>query len=458
MPKTKQPILLNAFNMNCVGHINHGLWTHPRDRSADYRQLAYWTDLARTLERGLFDGLFLADIVGVYDVYQRNVDVTLRESIQLPVNDPTLLVPAMAAATQHLSFGVTVNLTYEAPYLLARRFSTLDHLTQGRIGWNIVTGYLDSAARAMGVREQLPHDERYERADEYLEVLYKLWEGSWEADAVRRDKAGRVYADPAKVHRVQHKGRYYDVDGYHLAEPSPQRTPVLFQAGSSGRGQRFAARHAECVFISPPNRAVGRETVRALREQLVRAGRRPDDVKVFVGAAVVPGATEREAREKYADYRQYASREAGLAHFAASTGIDYAQYDLDAPVDYTPGNAIESATRTAQQHGWTRRSLLEMFELGGRYPAIVGSASQVADELQAWVEEAGVDGFNLSRTVVPESYEDFVDLIVPELQNRGLYKTAYEPGSLRHKLFGEGDTLPERHTGAGFRHKETASI
>ncbi|WP_321869314.1 LLM class flavin-dependent oxidoreductase [Paraburkholderia tropica] len=458
MPKTKQPILLNAFNMNCVGHINHGLWTHPRDRSADYRQLAYWTDLARTLERGLFDGLFLADIVGVYDVYQRNVDVTLRESIQLPVNDPTLLVPAMAAATQHLGFGVTVNLTYEAPYLLARRFSTLDHLTQGRIGWNIVTGYLDSAARAMGVREQLPHDERYERADEYLDVLYQLWEGSWEAGAVLRDKAGRVYADPAKVHRVQHKGRYYNVDGYHLAEPSPQRTPVLFQAGSSGRGQRFAARHAECVFISPPNRAVGRETVRALREQLVRAGRRPDDVKVFVGAAVVPGATEREAREKYADYRQYASREAGLAHFAASTGIDYAQYDLDAPVDYAPGNAIESATRTAQQHGWTRRSLLEMFELGGRYPAIVGSASQVADELQAWVEEAGVDGFNLSRTVVPESYEDFVDLIVPELQNRGLYKTAYEPGSLRHKLFGAGDTLPDRHTGAGSRRKETETV
>ncbi|WP_322069562.1 LLM class flavin-dependent oxidoreductase [Paraburkholderia bannensis] len=459
MPNTnKKRLLLNAFNMNCVGHINHGLWTHPRDRSADYRKIAYWTDLARTLERGLFDGLFLADIVGVYDVYQRNVDVTLRESIQLPVNDPTLLVPAMAAVTQHLGFGVTVNLTYEAPYLLARRFSTLDHLTQGRIGWNIVTGYLDSAARAMGVSEQLPHDERYERADEYLDVLYKLWEGSWEADAVLRDKAARVYADPAKVHRVQHAGRYYNVDGYHLAEPSPQRTPVLFQAGSSGRGQRFAARHAECVFISPPNRAVGRETVRALREQLVRAGRRPDDVKVFVGAAVVTGATEREAQEKYADYRRYASREAGLAHFAASTGIDYAQYDLDEPVDYTPGNAIESATRTAKQHGWTRRALLEMFELGGRYPAIVGTPAQVADELQAWVDEADVDGFNLSRTVVPESYEDFVDLIVPELQNRGLYKTAYEEGTLRQKLFGAGDTLPQRHAGASFRREAVPAV
>jgi FMN-dependent oxidoreductase (nitrilotriacetate monooxygenase family) len=257
---------------------------------------------------------------------------------------------------------------------------------------------------------------------------------------------------------VKHAGRYYNVEGFHLAEPSPQRTPVLFQAGSSGRGQRFAARHAECVFISPPNRTVGRETVRTLREQLVEAGRKPDDVKVFVGAAVVTGATESEAREKHADYLRYASREAGLAHFAASTGIDYAQYDLDEPVDYAPTNAIESATRTAKQHGWTRRKLLDMFEMGGRYPAIVGTAAQVADELQAWVEETGVDGFNLSRTVVPESYEDFIDLVVPELQNRGLYKTSYEDGALRHKLFGEGDQLPERHAAASFRRRATEAV
>jgi FMN-dependent oxidoreductase (nitrilotriacetate monooxygenase family) len=453
----KKQILLNAFNMNCVGHINHGLWTHPRDRSTEYNTLEHWTGIARTLERGLFDGLFIADIVGVYDVYQRNVDVTLRESIQLPVNDPLLLVSAMAAVTQHLGFGVTVNLSYEQPYLLARRFSTLDHLTRGRIGWNIVTGYLDSAARAMGLSKQIAHDERYDRADEYLELLYKLWEGSWEEGAVRRDRQARVFADPSKVHRVRHEGRYFQMEGYHLAEPSPQRTPVLFQAGSSGRGQRFAARHAECVFISPPSKEVARKTVQALREQLVLAGRRPDDVKVFVGTAVVPGATAKEAQEKYADYRQYASREAGLAHFAASTGIDYARYDLDAPVDYANTNAIESATRTAQQHGWTRRKLLELFELGGRYPAIVGDASQVADELQSWIEETGIDGFNLSRTVVPESYEDFVDFVVPELQNRGVYKTAYAEGSLRRKLFGAEDLLPGRHAAAQFRHVSSAA-
>lgn len=444
-------ILLNAFNMNCVGHINHGLWTHPRDRSTEYNTLGYWTDLARTLERGLFDGLFIADIVGTYDVYQGNVDVTLRESVQLPVNDPTLLVSAMAAVTQHLGFGVTVNLGSEAPYLLARRFSTLDHLTQGRVGWNIVTGYLDSAARALGHANQTAHDQRYDQADEYLEVLYKLWEGSWEDGAVRRDKAARVFAEPARVHKVQHQGRFYQVEGYHLCEPSPQRTPVLYQAGTSGRGQRFAARHAEGVFIGGATKEAVRQTVNELRAQVVQAGRRPDDLKIFMGITAVTGRTEAEARERHAEYLRYASPEAGLAHFAASTGIDYSRYELDEPISYGQTNAIQSAANTARQQGWTRRSMLAQFALGGRYPALVGDPSQVADALQSWVDETGIDGFNLTRTVVPESFEDFADLVVPELQNRGRYKTAYDEGSLRHKLFAQGDRLPSRHAVQAYR-------
>jgi len=444
-------ILLNAFDMNCVGHIQHGLWTHPRDRSVDYSTLPYWTGLARTLERGLFDGLFIADIVGVYDVYQHSVDLTAREAIQLPVNDPMLLVSAMAAVTRHLGFGVTVNLTYEAPYLLARRFSTLDHLTGGRVGWNIVTGYLESAARAMGLDKQLPHDERYDRADEYLDVLYKLWEGSWEDGAVRRDKAARVFADPARIHPVVHHGKYFDVEGIHLSEPSPQRTPVLFQAGSSGRGQRFAARHAECVFIAATSQGEAKRSVDSLREALVLAGRRADDVKVFLAASVVVAPTAAEARELHADYRDHASREAGLAHFAAGTGVDFGSHGLDDPIDFAPGNAIQSHARAAQEGGWTRRRMLEMFELGSRYPVLVGDASQVADQLQSWVAETGVDGFNLTRTVVPECHEAFVDRVVPELQHRGAYKTAYEEGALRHKLHGEGDRLPQRHAAAAFR-------
>ena len=449
----QRQILLNAFDMNCVGHIQHGLWTHPRDRSIDYNTLPYWIGLARTLERGLFNGLFIADIVGVYDVYQAGVDLTAREAIQLPVNDPMLLVSAMAAVTQHLGFGITVNLSYEPPYLLARRFSTLDHLSGGRVGWNIVTGYLESAARAMGLATQLPHDERYDRADEYLELLYKLWEGSWADGAARRDKAARVFADPARIHPVTHRGKHFHVEGIHLAEPSPQRTPLLFQAGSSGRGQRFAARHAECVFIAATTRAEARRSVDGLRAALVEAGRRPDDVKVFLAASVVVAPTAAEARDLHADYRDHASREAGLAHFAAGTGIDFARHGLDEPIAWAPGNAIQSHARAAEEGGWTRRRMLEMFELGSRYPVIVGDAVTVADELQSWVAETGVDGFNLTRTVVPECHEAFVDLVVPELQHRGAYKTAYEPGTLRHKLLGQGDRLPARHAAEAFRRR-----
>ena len=447
----KKKILLNAFNMNCVGHINHGLWTHPRDTSTRYKTLEYWTDLARLLERGLFDGLFIADIVGVYDVYQQSVDVPLKESIQLPVNDPLLLVSAMAAVTRHLGFGLTANLTYEPPYLFARRLSTLDHLSNGRVGWNIVTGYLDSAAKAMGLDAQPEHDRRYDQADEYLQVLYKLLEGSWENDAVRNDRAQRVYADPAKVHKVQHHGEFYRVEGYHLCEPSPQRTPVLFQAGASERGLGFAGQHAECVFISGQNKAATRAQVDKVRAAATAAGRDGDAVKVFMGLTVIVARTEEQARAKHAEYLRHASPEAGVAHFASSTGIDFAAYELDEPIQYVKSNAIQSATKHLQNNDWTRRKLLDQHALGGRYITLVGSPTQVADELESWIEETGLDGFNLARTVTPESYVDFIDLVIPELQRRGAYKTAYTEGNLREKLFAAGPHLPADHTGAGYR-------
>ncbi len=184
-------IRLNAFAMNCVAHQSPGLWTHPRDRTAEYNRLPYWIDLAKTLERGRFDGLFLADVLGVYDVFGGSPDAALRNATQTPANDPLLLIPAMAAVTENLGFGVTSNLSYEPPYTFARRMSTLDHLTEGRIGWNVVTGYLDSAARGAGKDKQTAHDDRYDVADEYMEVVYKLWEGSWEDDAALRDRARR---------------------------------------------------------------------------------------------------------------------------------------------------------------------------------------------------------------------------------------------------------------------------
>ncbi|GLO50576.1 LLM class flavin-dependent oxidoreductase [Pseudomonas asiatica] len=449
-------ILLNAFNMNCIGHINHGLWTHPRDTSTQYKTLDYWTSLARLLERGLFDGLFIADIVGTYDIYGQSLDVTLKESIQLPVNDPLLLVSAMAAVTRHLGFGLTANLTYEAPYLFARRLSTLDHLSNGRVGWNIVTGYLDSAARAMGLTQQPEHDRRYDQADEYLQVLYKLLEGSWADDAVVADRQQRVYARPDKVRKVNHQGEFYKVDGYHLCEPSPQRTPVLFQAGSSQRGLAFAGNHAECVFISGQDKAATRAQVDKVRAAAQAAGRDPQAVKVFMGITVIVAATEQQAQAKHAEYLRHASAEAGVAHFAASTGIDFAAYALDEPIAFSQGNAIQSATRQLQDNAWTRRRLLQQHALGGRYVTLVGAPEQVAEQLIAWIDETGLDGFNLTRTVTPESFEDFIDLVIPQLQQRGRYKTAYAEGTLREKLFqADHPHLPADHPGAAYRFTST---
>lgn len=453
-PLGKQ-ILVNAFNMNCVGHINHGQWTHPRDQSHNYTKLSYWTDLAQTLEQGLFDGIFLADILGVYDIYGGNVDATLRESVQLPVNDPILLVSAMAAVTKHLGFGVTVNVNQEAPYTFARRMSTLDHLTEGRIGWNIVTGYLDSAARAVGRDAQTGHDLRYDQADEYLDLLYKLWEGSWDDDAVIRDRARRIYADPAKVRKITHQGRFYQSEGYHLSEPSPQRTPVLYQAGSSGRGQAFAARHAECVFIGAPTKDIARKTSRALRAAVVAAGRKPDDIRIFAGICVVTDHSPSAAADKLAEYRAASSPEAGLVHFSATTGIDFAPYGLDDPIPYGETNAIQSATKLAETNRWTKRDLLDQLAIGGRYPLATGTPAQVADELESWIRDGEIDGFNLTRIVTPDSYRDFAQMIVPELQSRGSYKTEYAPGTLRSRIFGAGDRLPDRHAGAAFRPAHT---
>ncbi|PWC30189.1 LLM class flavin-dependent oxidoreductase [Teichococcus aestuarii] len=440
---------LNAFDMACIGHIQQGMWTHPRDTSLHYNRLDHWMDLARTLERGLFDGLFLADVLGIYDVYGGSPEAALRGAVQVPLLDPAMLVPAMAAATTHLGFGITCNLAYEQPFLFARRMSTLDHLTQGRIGWNIVTGYLDSAARAMGFDRQMAHDDRYDLADEYMEVVYKLWEGSWDQDAVRADRGAGLYAEPSRVRPIRHQGRQFQMEAIHLCEPSAQRTPVLYQAGASDRGRRFAATHAECVFVNGGKP----EPVAALVADLrARAGGRA--LKVFAGATVIAGRTEAEARDLLEEYRRHASVEGALAHASASLGIDFAKYGMDEPIEAGPTQAIQSNVTAMKQAAgpvFTKRKLIDQFVLGSRQPPIVGSAAQVAERLIGWAEAADVDGFNLSRTVLPEGLEQFVALVVPELQARGAFKTAYAPGTYREKLFGAGPLLAAPHPAAALR-------
>lgn len=360
-------IRLNAFEMNCVGHQSPGLWAHPRDRSSQYKDLEYWTDLARLLERGRFDGLFIADVLGIYDVLDGNGDAAIRQAAQVPVNDPLALITPMAAVTRHLGFGLTASLSFEHPYPFARRLSTLDHLTKGRIGWNVVTSYLESGARNLGQQAQLDHDRRYDYADEYLQVLYKLFEGSWEDGAVLRDRRRRIFSDPGKIHEIRHVGEHFQVPGIHLCEPSPQRTPVLYQAGASSRGKRFAAEHAECVFVAAPSKTVLKQAVADIRQRVAEAGRDPRKVLVFNLQTVVLGETDAKARAKFDEYRAFVSYEGALALISGWTGIDFGQYRPDQVLRHIHTNAIQSAVEAFSSADPTRTWTVRRAGRLGRY-------------------------------------------------------------------------------------------
>lgn len=442
--------------MNCVAHQSPGLWRHPDDQSHRYTDLSYWTELAKLLERGKFDGLFIADVLGTYDVYGGSNEAALRNGAQVPVSDPLLLVSAMAAVTENLGFGITAGTAYEHPYPFARRLSTLDHLTKGRVGWNVVTGYLPSAARNMGHDDQIEHDERYNIADEYLEVLYKLWEGSWEDDAVVRDRETGVFTDPAKVHEIGHYGKNYTVPGIHLSEPSPQRTPVIFQAGASGRGVQFAAENAEAIFVGSPTKAVLKATVSKIRDALEAAGRDRYAAKIYQLVTIITDETPEKAKAKHEDYQQYASAEGALVFMSGWMGVDLSQYDLDDPIGDVKSNAIQSAVanfQAASEDGseWTVRDIAAWAGIGGLGTRIVGSGAEVADQLQSWVDETDVDGFNLAYAITPGSFEDIVEFVIPELQARDAYPSDYVEGTFRNKLHGRGDRLPEEHRGSQYK-------
>ncbi|MBH0054361.1 MULTISPECIES: LLM class flavin-dependent oxidoreductase [unclassified Salinibacterium] len=449
-------IRFNAFDMNCVAHQSSGMWRHPDDQSWRYKDLNYWTELAKLLEKGTFDGIFIADVLGTYDVYAGSNEAAIRHGAQVPVNDPLLLVSAMAHVTENLGFGITAGTAYEHPYPFARRMSTLDHLTQGRIGWNVVTGYLPSAARNMGNDDQLEHDDRYDHADEYLEVLYKLWEGSWEDDAVIRDRESGVFTDPSKVHDIEHKGKHFTVPGIHLSEPSVQRTPVIYQAGASPRGIQFAAGNAEAIFVAASTKAGLKATVGRIRDALEAAGRDRYSARIYTLLTIITDETTEKAHAKYADYLSYASEEGALVFMSGWMGIDLSQYDLDEPIGNVKSNAIQSTVANFQQANddgseWKVRDIARLGAIGGLGPFIIGSGEEIADELEAWVAETDVDGFNLAYAITPGTFEDVVEHVIPVLRARGSYPEEYAEGTLRHKLHGRGNRLPAEHAGARYR-------
>jgi FMN-dependent oxidoreductase (nitrilotriacetate monooxygenase family) len=453
---TKQ-ISFNLFEMNTVGHISHGLWVHPENNRHRFNDLDFWIEEAKLLEEGLFDSVFLADVIGTYDGYRSGPETALREGVQIPSNDPLLVIPAMAAVTKHLGFAATFSTTYEPPFAFARRASTLDHLTKGRFGWNIVTSYLPNAARNFGLDDEVAHDDRYEIAEEYLEVLYKLWEGSWDDDAVIRDRENRVYTDPSKVRYINHVGPNYKVAGPHLSEPSLQRTPVLFQAGSSTRGKQFAARHAEAVFVGGITLESYRDNIADIRRQADENGRGGKNIKTFASAVIIVGKDREAGLAKAEEYKRLSSAEGYLAH-AGGGGIDLAAYPREALIsDILAAENRRGRDNSPQNRryapGSTVGEALDRITRFDRNPFFVaGSPTDVADAIERWVAATDIDGFNLRQFVSPGSAEDFITYVVPELQKRGLYRTKYEESTLRERLFGAGNQrLFDEHPGARYR-------
>ncbi|KAF2826639.1 Nitrilotriacetate monooxygenase component A/pristinamycin IIA synthase subunit A [Ophiobolus disseminans] len=468
----KKKILINAFDMSTVGHLSPGQWKNPKDKSATKRKLKYWIDLAKLLDRGGINALFLADTYGGYDTYEGSLDNCIRRAAQWPMTDPTIPISAMAAVTKHLSFAITASTSFEPPFLLAKRFSTLDHLTDGRFGWNIVTSWKKAAFKAIGIDTPIEHDERYAQADEYLRVLYKLWEGSWSPDAITANKAADEYIDPSKIRTIKHTGKFLSLESRHIVDPSPQRTPFLFQAGTSSAGSEFAATHAEAIFVSSHSPLVLAPKVANIRALAKAKGRDPQSVKFFATFTPVLGATDQEAREKYDELKTYASEIGGLVLVSGWSGIDLSKYPPDhvltaddAKEDHRVRSLLDSFTVTSPDvPAWTPRVIAEKASIGGLGPVAVGSPATVADEMERWIREADVDGFNIGYVTTPGSFEDVVDLLVPELRRRGVYG-GVEDGdegewTAREKVYGKGQKgLRDDHEGARYRYdvyEETA--
>lgn len=425
-------VFLNGPTQHSVGE-----WRLQRNMSGyDYTSMPFWQDVGRILERGKFDVVFLADILGIYDAYEGSIDATVKYSLQFPVHDAIPLVPVIAAATEKIGVAATFSATYAHPYVTARTFLTLAHLTNGRAGWNVVASSHGQEAATMGLDAIPGHDERYERADEFVEVVHKLW-NSWEKDAVVMDRETGVYADPAKLHAVNHIGKYFKSRGPINITPPPKGLPVMFAAGQSPRGLGFCGKYAEAVFAIQWSGKSMREHREKIREHAKAHGRDPDSVKVLWGIMPIVGETEQAARDKEAKLRELVPPVGGLAMVANHIGRDLSGIPLDAKLDAMLGDSgsqgIAVALERMRDGGLTVAEAVQMYA-SGISPHVTGTAKQVADQLEAYHHESGGDGFLLMTHILPGSLSEFTEDVVPELQRRGLMRKDYTGTTLREHL------------------------
>ncbi|WP_028225537.1 LLM class flavin-dependent oxidoreductase [Paraburkholderia ferrariae] len=430
MTRTRQ-LHLGAF-MRPVS-LHTGAWRFPGAWPDANFNFAHIKRLAQTLEAARFDAFFMADHLAVLNMPVQ----ALRRSHTATSFEPFTLLSALAAVTEKIGLVATASTTFDAPYHVARRFASLDHLSGGRAGWNLVTTSNPDAALNFGLEEHMEHDDRYRRAREFFDVVTGLWD-SWDDDAFVRDVESGDYFDPAKLHVLAHRGEHLSVRGpLNIARP-PQGWPVVVQAGSSEAGRQLAAQTAEAVFTAQPNLEAGKRFYADVKAQLEPLGRARDHLKILPGAFVVVGDSLDEAREKRALLDTFVHYDSGIASLSIALGHDASGFDPDGPLPEIPeSNASQSARQRivdwAREEGLTVRQLAQ--RVGG-YSGLqmVGTAKSIADEMEQWLVEEGSDGFNIMFPFLPQGLDDFTAKVVPELQRRGIFRREYTGSTLREHL------------------------
>jgi FMN-dependent oxidoreductase (nitrilotriacetate monooxygenase family) len=430
----KRKFRLGAFIQATGHHIS--AWLHPDAQADAGLNFEHYREITQTAQRGLFDAVFLADSPGIWggapEVRSRNG--------KLAHFEPVTLFSALSAVTQNIGFIATASTTYEDPYTLARKFASLDYLSQGRAGWNVVTTGNENAAGNFGLSQHPDHSYRYERAEEFVEVVKGLWD-SWDDDAFIRNRESGIYFDPSKLHKLNHRGKYFAVQGPLNVGRPPQGYPVIVQAGASEAGRDLAARTAEVIFTANQTLADAQEFYADVKGRLVRYGRSPEDLKIMPGAFPIIGRTEAEAQEKY-EYLQ------SLIHPDVAWGIlknyykdiDLSKYSLDDLAPELPSETNNNKSRLKLVRDLATRGTLTLRELyralatARGHRTIIGTPESIADQLEEWFNNGAADGFNIMPPILPTGLDDFVNLVVPILQKRGLFRTEYEGSTLRENL------------------------
>ena len=430
----KRQFRLGAFVQATGHHIS--AWRHPNTQIDAGLNFEHYKEITQTAERGLFDAVFLADSPGIWG---GTAQTQIRNG-KLAHFEPVTLFAALSSVTKNIGFISTASTTYEEPYTLARKFASLDHLSNGRAGWNVVTTGNENAAANFGLEHHPEHSQRYERAEEFVAVVQGLWD-SWEDDAFIRDRESGVYFDADKLHTLNHKGKHFAVKGpLNVARP-PQGYPVIVQAGASEPGRDLAARTAEVIFTANQTLADAQEFYADVKGRLAKYGRSPDDLKIMPGAFPIIGRTEEEAQEKYEFLQSLIHPDVAwgiLANYYK--GVDLSKYSLDDIAPELPSDTNNNKSRLklvkdlATRGTLTLRELYRSLATARGHRTILGTPEAIADQLEEWFINGAADGFNIMPPILPTGLDEFVNLVVPILQKRGLFRTEYEGSTLRENL------------------------